>query len=116
MLFPRKKYFILTPSSDANPILKLDVYRLQSYEQFISTENNINLKQKNLTYFFANIKKKTISATTHSPGSCHIHSKHARVGYAKGWLTLWRHITRDRRENKKMLAAKRRQKGKSKIR
>ena len=42
--------------------LELDIW-LQSYEQFINTENNI--KQRNLNSFFANISK-TISATSDS--------------------------------------------------
>ena len=42
--------------------LKLDI-RLQSYEQFINTQNNV--KQNDFNSFFANISK-TISATSDS--------------------------------------------------
>ena len=52
-------------SAQKGTTLKIDVW-LQSYDQFISTEDNI--KQKNLTSFFANISKNQyLQHLTHSP-------------------------------------------------
>ena len=55
-------------------LLESNIY---SYEQCIKSENNINVKQRNLNFFFANISK-AISCHIYKPGSLY---------YAIFWFT-----------------------------